>query len=137
MTASCTRDYAGGMQMLRTFWTAAIELDPSAPDEGRVMPYCTEDELAALWARNGLVEVETGAIDVTSGCADFEDYWIPFTLGADQAGRTAPRWTPGGNNGCGPAAFAGSVLRTDRSPLRLAPLPCGAVGRSSRRPWRP
>jgi SAM-dependent methyltransferase len=82
----CTWDYAGGMQMLRTFWDAALERDPAAPDEGRVMSYCTEDDLASLWARSGLVEVETGAIDVTAGYADFEDYWIPFTLGGGPGG---------------------------------------------------
>jgi len=82
----CTWDYASGMQMLRTFWDAALELDAAAPDEGRVMPYCSEDELAALWARHGLTEVETGAIDVTADYADFEDYWIPFTLGGGPGG---------------------------------------------------
>jgi SAM-dependent methyltransferase len=50
----CTWDYSDGMQMLRTFWDAALEFDQTAPDEGRVMRYCTEDELAALWLRNAL-----------------------------------------------------------------------------------
>jgi SAM-dependent methyltransferase len=86
VVSCCTWDYSGGMQMLRTFWDAALELDPDAPDEGRVMRYCSEDELAALWAGNGLDEVETGALDVTADYADFEDYWIPFTLGAGPGG---------------------------------------------------
>jgi SAM-dependent methyltransferase len=84
--ACCTWDYASGMQMLRTFWDAALEFDEAAPDEGRVMPYCSEDELASLWARAGLVDVETSAIDVMADYADFEDYWIPFTLGAGPGG---------------------------------------------------
>lgn len=82
----CTWDYTGGMQMLRTFWDAALEFDQTAPDEGRVMRYCTEDELAALWARNGLADVETSPIDVTGDYADFEDYWAPFTLGGAPGG---------------------------------------------------
>jgi len=82
----CTWDYAGGMQMLRTFWDAALELDAAAPDEGRVMRYCNEDELTALWVRNGLAEVETIAIDVTADYADFDDYWIPFTWGGGPGG---------------------------------------------------
>ena len=82
----CTWDYASGMQMLRTFWDAALEFDAAAPDEGRVMPFCSEGELAALWARNGLAEVQTSAIDVRADYADFEDYWIPFTLGAGPGG---------------------------------------------------
>lgn len=83
----CTWDYAGGMQMLRTFWDAALELDEAAPDEGQVMRYCNEAELGALWARNGLAEVETRAIDVSADYADFDDYWNPFTLGAGPGGK--------------------------------------------------
>jgi SAM-dependent methyltransferase len=82
----CTWDYAGGMQMLRKFWDAALEFDADAPDEGRVMRYCSEDELAALWTRNGLTDVETGELDVTADYADFDDYWIPFTLGSGPGG---------------------------------------------------
>jgi hypothetical protein len=74
------------MQMLRTFWDAALELDPTAPDEGRVMRWCSEDDLAALWARHGLTGIGTGTIDVTADYAGFEDYWIPFTLGAGPGG---------------------------------------------------
>ena len=35
------------MTMLRVFWGAALELDPAAPDEGRTMRYCTDDEQRA------------------------------------------------------------------------------------------
>ena len=76
----------GRMQMLRTFWDAALELDAAAPDEGQVMRYCNEAELAALWVRNGLAEIETIAIDVTAAYADFDDYWIPFTWGGGPGG---------------------------------------------------
>lgn len=54
------------MQMLRTFWDAALEPDEALPDEGRAMRYRTEDELAGLRGRNGLAEVETTAIDVSA-----------------------------------------------------------------------
>jgi ubiquinone/menaquinone biosynthesis C-methylase UbiE len=39
IVASCTWDYTGDMQMLRTFWDAALALDPAAPDEARTMKY--------------------------------------------------------------------------------------------------
>jgi SAM-dependent methyltransferase len=83
---SCVWDYAGEMTMLRTFWDAALELDPSAPDEGQVMRYCTPGELAALWERAGLKEVETKALDVTARYADFDDYWSPFPAGIAPSG---------------------------------------------------
>jgi SAM-dependent methyltransferase len=83
---SCVWDYAGAMTMLRAFWDAALELDPEAPDEGRVMRHCTPDELAALWERAGLREVETEALAVEAGYADFDDYWLPFTSGIAPSG---------------------------------------------------
>jgi ubiquinone/menaquinone biosynthesis C-methylase UbiE len=86
LLASCTWDYAHGMQMLRAFWDAALELDPTAPDEGRVMRYCTERELADLWTRQGFVGVETTPLEIEVTYASFADYWEPFTLGAGPGG---------------------------------------------------
>lgn len=50
------------------------------------MRYCTPDELAALWARAGLREVETEALVVEAGYADFDDYWSPFPSGIAPSG---------------------------------------------------
>lgn len=95
VVACCTWDYADGMEMLRTFWAAALELDPAAPDEGRGMSLCREDELGALWLRHGLTDVETGTIAVTADYADFDDYWIPFTLGVGPGGAYCVGLEPG------------------------------------------
>jgi SAM-dependent methyltransferase len=84
--AACTWDYRDGMTMLRVFWDAAVTVDPSAPHEGRVMPYCTEDDLARLWNEVGLGEVETEALVVSRRYADFDDFWEPFTLGVGPGG---------------------------------------------------
>jgi ubiquinone/menaquinone biosynthesis C-methylase UbiE len=85
IVASCTWDYAGGMRMLRTFWDAAAELDPRAPDESR-MRYTSEEELESLWERGGLDDVVTGPLDVEVAYDGFDDYWEPFTLGVGPAG---------------------------------------------------
>ena len=83
---SCVWDYAGEMMMLRTFWDAVLELDPDAPDEARTMRNSSPDELAALWRRAGLRDVETGALVVAAGYDDFEDFWSPFLAGIGPAG---------------------------------------------------
>jgi SAM-dependent methyltransferase len=83
--ASCTWDYAGGMRMLRTFWDAARELDPKAPDELN-MRYRSEDELAALWERAGLDDVATAPLEVEVAYDGFDDFWEPFTLRVGPAG---------------------------------------------------
>ena len=83
---SCVWDYAGEMEMLRAFWDAALELDPTAPDEGQTMRYCTPRELRALWAEAGLREIETQALVVTADYDDFDDYWSPFPTGIAPSG---------------------------------------------------
>lgn len=73
-------DYAEGMQMLRYFWDAAVELDPTAIpfDEGARFPLCQEGQLALLFQEVGLKRVEATAIEVKTVFPDFDDYWQPF-----------------------------------------------------------
>jgi len=85
IVASCTWDYAGGMRMLRTFWDAAAELDPRAPDESS-MRYRSAEELKSLWKRGGLKDVVTGPLEVEVAYGSFDEYWEPFTLGVGPAG---------------------------------------------------
>ncbi len=84
--ASCVWDYAGEMEMLRVFWDAALEIDPDAPDEGRVMRWCSPAELEELWKRAGLREVEVGELVVRAEYDDFDDYWAPFRAGIAPSG---------------------------------------------------
>jgi len=80
-------DYAGGMELLRAFWDAAVALDPSAAelDEGPRFPLCHPDRLEAVWHGAGLVDVTTTAIDVPTPFVDFDDYWSPFLGGQGPA----------------------------------------------------
>jgi SAM-dependent methyltransferase len=73
-------DYATDMQMLRTFWDAAITLDPEAAalDEGNRFPICQPEPLELLFVEAGLVGVEVRALDTTAVFANFDDYWQPF-----------------------------------------------------------
>ncbi|MGH2605804.1 MAG: SAM-dependent methyltransferase, partial [Anaerolineales bacterium] len=73
-------DYAGEMQMIRTFWDAAADLDGSARalDEGVRFPICRPDGLQVLWQAAGLDAVDTRSIDIQTRFRDFEDFWSPF-----------------------------------------------------------
>ena len=73
-------DYAEGMQMLRYFWDAAIELDDKAKelDEGVRFPLCREGRLESLVRTAGLKEVEAAPIEVETLFQNFDDYWQPF-----------------------------------------------------------
>ena len=48
MVAVCVWDYAGGMEFLRRFWDAAVELDPAAcqRDEGERFPICSPSSVS-------------------------------------------------------------------------------------------
>jgi SAM-dependent methyltransferase len=103
VVAAYVWDYAGEMQMIRTFFDAAIELDPKAVsfDEGARFPICHPDELRAAFRDVGLDDVVVTAIDVTTVFRDFDDYWSPFLRGV------------------GPApAYAMSLGEADRARLR-------------------
>ncbi|MFL5760357.1 MAG: class I SAM-dependent methyltransferase [Thermomicrobiales bacterium] len=76
-------DYAGAMQMVRTFWQAAIALDPAAAawDQGRQFPICEPEPLSTLFRATGLGTVAVEAIDEPTTFRDFDDYWRPHLLG--------------------------------------------------------
>lgn len=73
-------DYAEGMEMLRYFWDAAIELNNGAKeyDEGIRFPLCKEGQLESLVEKIGLKKVEAMPIEVKTKFKNFDDYWMPF-----------------------------------------------------------
>jgi len=80
-------DYADGMQMLRYFWDAAIELDHLARefDEGIRFPLCREGQLESLFREIGLKQIEVTSIEVRTLFQNFDDYWQPFLGGVGPA----------------------------------------------------
>ena len=97
-------DYAEGMQFLRVFWEAAVELDSRAADldERQRFPLCHRDALVGLLKREGLDLVDSQALHIATPFPDFDSYWAPF-LG-----------------GTGPApSYVASLHSTAREQLRL------------------
>jgi SAM-dependent methyltransferase len=89
IVASCVWDYAGEMTLLRAFWDAAREIVPdraAAADEGVVMPWCGDGDLARLWSAAGLGSVRFGSLVVTASYTDYDDLWSPFPTGVGPAG---------------------------------------------------
>ncbi len=80
-------DYADGMEFLRIFWDAAIELNPAAQplDEAARFPICQPDRLADLFEEANLSGVQAGSVEVATAFRDFDDYWAPFTKGQGPA----------------------------------------------------
>jgi SAM-dependent methyltransferase len=87
VVAAYVWDYAGGMQMMRLFWDAAVDLDPAvaARDEAARFPLCHPGPLAELWTGAGLREVATRPIEIPTVFTGFDDYWEPFLGGQGAA----------------------------------------------------
>jgi SAM-dependent methyltransferase len=89
VVASCVWDYAGEMTLLRAFWDAAREVDPdraAAADEGVVMRWCAQGELAELWHAAALRDVRFAPLVVSASYTDFEDLWSPLPTGIAPSG---------------------------------------------------
>jgi hypothetical protein len=87
VVAAAVWDYGEVMQMLRTFWDAAVALDPdAAPRDERHMPLCTAGALAELWRTSGLRDVDEQPLTIDMAFESFEDYWQPFLCGQGPAG---------------------------------------------------
>ena len=82
-------DYSGGMQMMRHFWDAALEVNPQdlSLDQAERFPLCQPEPLKALFRDAGLTTVTVRAIDIPTVFRDFDDYWLPF-LGKQGAAPT-------------------------------------------------
>jgi SAM-dependent methyltransferase len=77
----------GGVEFMRAFWNAATSLDEKARDltEDRRFPFCTRDGLIALADGCGLSDVEATQIEAPTLFKNFDDLWLPFTLGTGPA----------------------------------------------------
>lgn len=87
VVAAAVWDYGGEMQMLRTFWDAAVAVDPeAAPRDERHMPLSTRGALAELWRTHGLQDIQEQPLTIDMAFGSFDDYWQPFLCGQGPAG---------------------------------------------------
>jgi SAM-dependent methyltransferase len=85
--AACMWDLAGGgMTMLHYFWEAVREVDPGAEGERR-MAGTQEGDIADRLTRAGLQDIASGVLTASANYADFEDFWVPLTLGVGPSGQ--------------------------------------------------
>jgi SAM-dependent methyltransferase len=85
LVAACVWDHAGGLGPLSLFWSAVLDLDPTARDESD-LPGARDGHLVELFARAGATDVRQTTLIVSTTFADFEQWWHPYTLGVGPAG---------------------------------------------------
>jgi SAM-dependent methyltransferase len=157
IVAACVWDYADGMTLLRRFWDAALRIDPdgaAAHDEGRVMRYCTPQELERLWRDAGLADVTTSELRASADYEDFDALWEPLEHGIAPSGAYAAALDPARraalrdelrlalDSPTGPftlSARAWCVVGRvpPASPTPPPPRPAASVRRAARPPRRP
>lgn len=83
LIAGYVRDYADGMGIIRAFWDAAIELNPTVTDldEGQRFRICRPEPLRRLFSMAGLTDISVAPLEVPTVFADFDDFWNPFLGG--------------------------------------------------------
>ena len=86
VVGACVWDFDDGMEMLRTFWDAALAVDPNAPDEARTMRFGRPGELVELFDSAGLEDVTETTLDVASTYTGFDELWSGYLAGVGPAG---------------------------------------------------
>ncbi len=76
---------SGGMTMLRIFWTAVRQLNPSVEGERRLAGTVRGD-IVARFQRAGLENVVEIELEAFADYSGFDDFWDPFTLAVGPAG---------------------------------------------------
>jgi SAM-dependent methyltransferase len=76
-------DYSDGMELMRYFFDAMIEVRPQdrEHDEGLRFSFCTAKGLGGLFREAGFTKVGLHEIVVPTEFASFDDYWRPFLGG--------------------------------------------------------
>lgn len=83
--AATVWDHAGNRGPLATFWQAARDIDPGAPDQSG-LPGTREGHLVELAGEAGLRDIEPSMLTVRIPFSSFDEWWEPFTLGVGPAG---------------------------------------------------
>ena len=86
VVSACVWDFAGGMEMLRMYWDAALAIDPDAPDEARTMRFGRPGEIAELFSSVGMTDVAESTLSVASSYESFDELWAGFLKGVGPAG---------------------------------------------------
>jgi SAM-dependent methyltransferase len=88
--AATVWDHAGNSGPLATFWQAAHDVDPGAPDQSG-LPGAREGHLVELAGEAGLRGIEPSMLTVRIPLSSFDEWWEPFTLGVGPAGAYVAR----------------------------------------------
>lgn len=81
-------DFFSGLPHNRMLWDAAAVLDPTAKAPRALLrPLTGPGEMAELWLKRGLRDVEQTSLLIRMEFDSFDDYWEPYTTGEGPTGK--------------------------------------------------
>jgi ubiquinone/menaquinone biosynthesis C-methylase UbiE len=86
VVAACMWHEGDSLPLTRLFWSAVVQVDPQADLSEDRMRFRKQGEIAELWRRNGLRDVEETFLDVRVRYQNFDDFWEPIVTGAGNVG---------------------------------------------------
>jgi SAM-dependent methyltransferase len=89
VVAACVWDFGGGFTYLRMLLDTAAATDPDAEATRAKLfggPLTGEGELADLWVRLGLHDVQQAPLAMRMKFRDFADFWQPYAAGQGSIG---------------------------------------------------
>jgi hypothetical protein len=91
VVAASVWDFRGGLTYVRMFLDTAAALDPAGEvTRSKIfgMPLINSGELAELWRKVGLRDVEEASLTIRMDFRSFADYWEPWLGGKDRSAHT-------------------------------------------------
>ncbi|MEO7437613.1 MAG: class I SAM-dependent methyltransferase [Candidatus Binatia bacterium] len=83
---ACMWQGGPALQMGQVFWESAATVDPGVGRPEGAMSFRQPGEIADLWKRTGLRDVEEALLEVRASYENFDDFWDPIVTGAGPIG---------------------------------------------------
>ena len=84
--AACMWHEGASLPMTQLFWRAVTTVDPAADVTETRMRFRKQGEIAELWQRAGLRDIEEVFLEVRVTYQDFDDFWDPIVTSAGTVG---------------------------------------------------
>jgi ubiquinone/menaquinone biosynthesis C-methylase UbiE len=101
VVAACMWHEGASLELSHVFWESAATIEPALRNSESRMPFRKQGEIASLWKRTGLRDVEESFLEVRATYEHFDDFWEPilnapgpigaFLASADEDRRAAIR----------------------------------------------
>jgi ubiquinone/menaquinone biosynthesis C-methylase UbiE len=76
--AACMWHEGASLELSHVFWESAATIDPALRHTERAMRFRKQGDIASLWKRIGLRDIEETFLEVRANYQHFDDFWEPL-----------------------------------------------------------